>query len=111
MSHFMILSPRQTPWISSPCLHLWGSSVSQVPDTQIDLFTTQKPKLSAEAQSLNLMALACVRGVGEVTLKAFLEVFKDLSTVWEASPEHLKQIATEARSRLQDDAILEIASK
>jgi DNA processing protein len=78
-------------------------------EDQFDLFPGLKPSLSGETQRLNLLALARVRGIGEVSLKAFLKAFTDLQRVWESSPEELHRIAAEAGLKITEEVFKGIA--
>ena len=77
-------------------------------ENQIDLFPHPKSSLSPDTQRLNLLALARVRGIGEASLKTFLKAFTDLQRVWDASPEELHRISTEAGLRLPEGVFKDV---
>src|ERR1700752_1706837 len=79
-------------------------------DDQIEPFPGLKPTLSAETQRLNLLALARVRGIGEVSLKTFLKAYTDLRRVWEISLAELRLFSSEAGLKLTDDVFKDIAA-
>jgi predicted Rossmann fold nucleotide-binding protein DprA/Smf involved in DNA uptake len=77
---------------------------------QFDLFPDLKPALSAETQRLNLLALARVRGIGEVSLKTFLKTYTNLQRVWDAPLEELRQLSAEAGLKLTDEVLKDLAT-
>ena len=79
-------------------------------EDQFDLFPCLKSSVSGDAQRLNLMALARVRGIGEVSIKAFLKAFTDLERIWEESPQELHRISVESGLKLTEDMFKDIAA-
>jgi DNA processing protein len=77
---------------------------------QIDMFPWLPPPLSGDTQRLNLLALARVRGIGEVSLKTFLKTYTDLQRVWEVPLEELRQLSAEAGLKLTEDVFKAIAT-
>jgi hypothetical protein len=63
-------------------------------EDQIELFTGLKPPMNEETQRINLLALARVRGIGEASLKVFLDAYTDLQRVWEISPAELRLVSS-----------------
>ena len=79
-------------------------------EDQIELFPGLKPPMNEETQCLNLLALARVRGIGEASLKVFLDAYTDLQRVWEISPAELRLVSSENGLKLTDDVFKDIGA-
>jgi len=77
-------------------------------EDQIELFPGLKPPMNEETQRLNLLALARVRGIGEASLKVFLDAYTDLQRVWEISPAELRLVSSENGLKLTDAVFKDI---
>jgi DNA processing protein len=88
----------------------WRGEEQQVEnlDQQMQLFDTRGFLPSADTHRLNLLALSRVRGIGEVSLKAFIKKYKNLDAIWDASLDELRHVASESGLKLQENVLSEI---
>jgi DNA processing protein len=80
-------------------------------EQQLSFMEMQRPRPMTDDQRLHLLALAQVRGLGEVSLKKLLRAYPDLSAVWDAAPDELCRLLTSTGIRNPNNVVDQIVKQ